>query len=70
MIPVFLVKNEDKTRYKKLLSFDDNIVYFQNEEYSVIAACYEPLDYIYRWIKKKFPDEFVVNNMLTIGAIG
>jgi len=67
---IFIVKNSDKAKYKKILSFDDMIVWFDNGKYSVIAACYEPYDKMYRYIKTKFPFEFIVNNMLEIGAIG
>lgn len=67
---IFIVENSDRKKYKRTLSFDDMIVWFDNGKYSVIAACYEPYDKIYRYIRKLFPYDFIVNNMLEIGAIG
>lgn len=67
---VFIVKNSDKERYKKICSFNDMIVWYQNEKFSIIAPCYLPYKLIYRYIRKLFPHEFIVNNMLEIGAIG
>lgn len=60
----YLVKNCRRSLIDKILEKDDMIVWYNDNEYKVIAPCYLPYKDVYKYIMRLFPYSFITNNIM------